>query len=468
MAVLASMGDAEISSKAIAFDNDAILIADKLASSDNVKERRAAKEVLIRAHLNIAQEIAAQPYNNKLQSISEWLNRASGLAEDYIAHDGGSLEWRLLVAQQALGALASFKADKDPAPWVAEAQQAADALMEQFDDQLWQQQIEWEAGVAYFHATQIEHTRMKTAAALRYGQLAIENLAEGAKLRQATPECEQLVGRLYFYIGAVHAIHNLDHEKAVLWYDRAAPLLTAPRPVSELMSPRRDGEELVSMGLSYWKTGQRERALELSKAGTALIEQSVDDKILDKSALAVPYSNLASMFKQQGDASNAAKYAELARSASAAKRANRNMASDGRADHPGAAGQQFATADENGQPADDQPCDAVADYECVELCQQAAEVPRGQRHVGAREAVHRVAAQPVRPADQAHGRGRHALNLFIPLPVSGEGSGEGRLGPSPLNGERLREGCHRPRSAWSSQPFSPDSLSSLRAGRCFY
>jgi hypothetical protein len=331
MARLAGKGDAEISGKAIAFDNEAIEVADQLASSDNVKERRAAKEVLIEAHLNIAQEIAARPYNNKMQSISEWISRASGLAEDYITNDGGGLEWRLLVAQRSLAALSTFKTDKDPAPWIAEAQQAADALMEQFDDQLWQQQIQWQLGEAYFYAAQIEHTRMKTASALRYGQMAIENLAEGAKSRQATPECEQLVGRLYFFIGAVHAIHNMDHEKAVLWYDRAAPLLTSPKPVSELMSPRRDGEELVSMGLSYWQTGQRERALDLTKAGTALIEQAVEDKILDKSSLAVPYGNLAAMFKQQGDASNAAKYAQLARTASTAKRTQRNTSPSTRA-----------------------------------------------------------------------------------------------------------------------------------------
>lgn len=330
MARLAGKGEASIAKKAIAFDNEAIEIADKLATSKIGKERHVAKEVLIQAHLNIAQEIANQPYNKKMDSLSEWFGRASGLAEDYIANDDGSLEWRLYVAQQALAALASFKSAKDPAPWVAEAQKAADQLMKESNDEYWQQRIQWEVGVAYLYATEIEHLRMKTSTALRYGQLSIENLAEGAKSRQAVPECERLVGRLYFYIGAVHAIHNSDHEKAVLWYDRAAPLLTSPKPVSEFTVPRRDGEQLVSMGVSFWQTGQQDRALELTKAGTAMIERAVEDEVLAKSSLAVPYSNLSSMFKAQGDTDDAAKYAQLAKSAGSTKRASRSTQSGAR------------------------------------------------------------------------------------------------------------------------------------------
>ena len=89
-------------SKAISFDNRAIALADTLATSKNVKERRAAKEVLIEAHLAIARQIASNKFNNKLESVSQWIGRASGLAEDMIAHDGGSVELRLLVARKSL------------------------------------------------------------------------------------------------------------------------------------------------------------------------------------------------------------------------------------------------------------------------------------------------------------------------------------------------------------------------------
>ena len=99
MARLASLGDVQIAAKSIPFDTKAIEIADKLATSKNAKERRAAKQLLVDAHLAIAEEVARQAFNNKVDSLSLWIGRASGLAEDYITNDGGSVELRLKVAQ---------------------------------------------------------------------------------------------------------------------------------------------------------------------------------------------------------------------------------------------------------------------------------------------------------------------------------------------------------------------------------
>ena len=43
-------------------------------------------------------------------------------------HDDGSIELRLLIAQRALAALASFRPTLDPSPWVAEAEEAAQEM----------------------------------------------------------------------------------------------------------------------------------------------------------------------------------------------------------------------------------------------------------------------------------------------------------------------------------------------------
>jgi tetratricopeptide (TPR) repeat protein len=313
MAKLATLGDAEISSKAISFDNRAITLADSLATSKNVKERRAAKELLIEAHLAIAKQIAGNAFSNKLESVSQWVGRASGLAEDMIAHDDGSIELRLLVARETLAALANLKPTKDPGPWISEAEQASATLTEQCDDELWRRQIQWELGQAYFQAVRIEHLRLQPASALRYGQLAIENLAEGATKRQSTYESEQLVGKLYFHIGVVHAVEKQDHKTAAQWYDKALPLLTSPRPASELLAPQHDGEELVSMAVSYWQIGEKDHAIDLTLNGIDLAEEAVAGGLLPEKSLAVPYGNLSAMYQQLGSAEDAAKYASLAK-----------------------------------------------------------------------------------------------------------------------------------------------------------
>jgi tetratricopeptide (TPR) repeat protein len=317
MARLASMGDVQIASKAIPFHTRAIEIADHEAISQDAKTRRAAKQLLIESHLAVAEEIARQAFNQKVESLSLWVGRASGLAEEFIANDGGSVELRLMIAQRALAALASFKPTLDPAPWVAEAEESAELLLVKSEEQLWHQRIQWELGIAYLNALRVEHSRRQTDSALRYGQLAVENLAEGALSRQAVHSSEHLVAQLYFHMGAVYAVHQEDHLKAVQWYDKAAPILTGPRPVSELYAPRREGEMLVSIGVTCWQLGQQARALELTRAGANLVELAVEDGILARSSLGVPYSNLATMYEQMGETTNAAKYSQLAKSVAA-------------------------------------------------------------------------------------------------------------------------------------------------------
>jgi tetratricopeptide (TPR) repeat protein len=314
MARLASLGDGEIASKTITFENRAIEAADKLATSNNAKERRAAKQLLVEAHVAIAEEIARQSYNQKVESLNLWVGRASGLAEDFIEKDGGSVELRLFIAQRVLASLASFRPTLDPTPWVTEAEEAAKTLFAQSDDELWQQHVKWELGIAYLNALRVEHTRRQTEAALKYGQDAIDYLSAGAAGRQAVHSSEQLVGQLYFQMGAVYAVHKLDHTKAVQWYDKAAPLLTGQRPASELYAPRREGEMLVSMGVSYWQLGNQTQAIDLTKTGVNLVEAAVENGVLSKSTLTVPYGNLATMYQQLGDDTSAAKYSDLAKS----------------------------------------------------------------------------------------------------------------------------------------------------------
>jgi tetratricopeptide (TPR) repeat protein len=314
MGCLASLGDMEIASKAIGFHTRAIEVADPLATSTVTKERRAAKQMLVEAHLAIAEEIARQAYQEKVENLGLWIGRASGIAEEFITHDEGSIELRLLIAQRALAALGSFRPTLDPGPWVDEADEAAQALFKQSDDALWQAHVQWELGLAYLSALRVEHVRRETENALLYGNRAVNYLSQGAKTRQAVHSSEQLIGQLYFQIGAVQAVHQMNHEKAAEWYAKAEPLLTAPLPKSELFAPRREGEMLVSMGVTYWALGDKDRAVTLTQHGVGLVEAAVKAGILARSTLGVPYGNLATMYEKLGETSNAAKYSDLARS----------------------------------------------------------------------------------------------------------------------------------------------------------
>ena len=65
------------------------------------------------------------------------------------------------------------------------------------------------------------------------------------------------------------------------------------------------GEQLVSVGISLWETGRRNTAVSVTEEGTSLIAQAVEDGMVKKSALSVPYQNLAEMHRQLGNTDEA-------------------------------------------------------------------------------------------------------------------------------------------------------------------
>ena len=315
MGRLASKGESAIASKAIGFHTMAIDVADTLATSVDSRERHTAKRILIESHLAVASEIARRKYARKMEIVAQWIARASGLAEQMIETDNGSLELRLIVAREALATLASLKPTKDPAPFIKEAETTASQLLADSDDALFRSRVQWKLGEAYFHALRVEHTRQNADSGIEYGERAIRNLQASAVVGDLRPEAEMLVGRLYFHIGAAYAVHKQNHEEAVDWYEKAYPLMTSGGPKSELLVPRRKGEALVSMAVSYWTVGQRDRGLELTDDGSQLMEAAVAAGVLEESALTVPYGNLSKMHKRLGNRSQSIEFAKLARGA---------------------------------------------------------------------------------------------------------------------------------------------------------
>ncbi|MCA9238905.1 MAG: hypothetical protein KDA37_01845, partial [Planctomycetales bacterium] len=312
MGRLASLGEASIADKAIGFHTTAIALADKLATSPDDTTRRQAKLLLIDSHLEVAIEISRRSYDNKNDVVAQWIGRASGFAEEMIANEDGALELRLLVSTKALEALANFKPSRDPAPFVKEAGETATAILAGTDDKLQEHKAHWELGKAYFNALRVAHSRREADRAIEYGEKAIDHLAAGAESADDRPAAEALVGRLYFHIGAVYAVHKQDHKSAVQWYDRAQEMLIPAAPKTELVIPRQLGESLVSMGVSYWDQDQQDKAVQLTLRGAEIMNRAVTAGVLDKAALGVPYGNLATMYRKQGNTPEAAKYAELA------------------------------------------------------------------------------------------------------------------------------------------------------------
>ncbi len=297
--------------KALNSHMTAISEADPLVASPHPAIRLAAMEVLVDAHLGAAHDIAWGEWENKEVAVDTWLGRASAFAEGMIEAEsaGPSLQFR--VATRALASCVGTRGKTDPTPWIESAVAAGQKMIDSVDDPSQKNGIAWDFGLALYDAVQVYQMRNEQDLALRTGQTAIEMLEQGKEDDLKSADAH-LLARLYFRLGTIYAVSQSDHEIAVEWFDKALPLFqqasdeVAPHEIARL------GETLVSMGVSYWEIGDRDRGLELTETGVELIESAVEARFVQKSVLEVPYSNLATMHRQLGQADKAEKYLRMA------------------------------------------------------------------------------------------------------------------------------------------------------------
>jgi tetratricopeptide (TPR) repeat protein len=300
MGMLAALGSIEVQERAVPLHNKAIELADQLAVSEDQTVRLTATQLLIGAHLAVAERISVGDWKDKDKVVAQWISRASALSEELIESGEADVSLRLQVALSALAAGAKLDPPIDPHMWIVEAEQAATELTTDSADKLAKAVIEWQLGLAYCYATEISHRRGESDDALKYGDLAVAALTAAAPSRQETPDANFVLGRVYFQIGAVHAVHLSDHVTACQWYDRAIEPLSKPVPMTSLATPGLHGDALVSMGVSYWENGDRDRAYELTTAGVELVEQGINEGLLPADALETPRNNFLAMSRALG------------------------------------------------------------------------------------------------------------------------------------------------------------------------
>lgn len=293
--------------RAIEYHTQAIKAADPLAVNRHPAIRLAAKEVLIDAHLGAAHDIAWGNWNEQDLAVTRWLDRAAAFAEEYVENDGGSVEHRFRVAHRALAASIGLEGVLDPTEWADAALGSGQELLASINDDAQKRRTQWQLGLALYDAVQAYQMRSEHDLAFRYGQNAVKYLEQGI-LGNTGPAENYLLGRLYFRLGAIQAVGEGNHQIAINWFDKASVLF---EQVADRIAPQeagRLGDTFISMSVSYWEVGQHQRALNLTGRGVDLIEFGVNEGSLDRSALEVPYGNLAIMHRRLGQDSQADKY----------------------------------------------------------------------------------------------------------------------------------------------------------------
>ncbi len=298
----------------------AIAIAKELANSNEFEIRRAAKRVLIDAHLAIAQNVAAGDWQRKPEVTKKWLARAGLLVDDYQESERGGPEWKFLLARMTLQANAQLNGPYEPTETTEAAIELGRKIIAESKDLVYKQLVERQLGMALLDAARVEQARGNSDEALRYGQTAVTLLEGVFADRQKLPSEQAILGQLYFLMGTLQAVSQKDYREAVSWFDKSRPILALEGIEKILPDAGLRGEMLVGMGVSYWENGNRDDAVAITLAGSKLMQQAVKAKQLDLRAMAVPFGNLARMHQALGDTKKATDYAELAKKVEATSR----------------------------------------------------------------------------------------------------------------------------------------------------
>ncbi len=291
-----------------------IEMASQLVNDPRFEVRRRAKEILIDTHLAVARDISLGEYDRQDQVVPKWLSRASALVDEYVERDDGDPSLRLSVYRQMLATAGDLRAEGSPESLIRKMVTSGRKQIEAAIDLHHQSRLEWLLGTGLAEAVRLQRVRGEQADALQLADDALVLFQQSAERRQSTPEQRHTVGRLYFHVGSLHAVHRKDHDEAVSWYRKAEPLLDDEVPQATLADAGTYGEMFVSMGVSYWQTGQRTTAIDLTERGTDILQRAVVDGLLDPTALGIPYSNLATMHQKTGNDEDARAFAELASS----------------------------------------------------------------------------------------------------------------------------------------------------------
>jgi tetratricopeptide (TPR) repeat protein len=289
----------------------AIKLAIPLSISENFAARRAAKLVLVEAHLGMAKCIVRGTWKGKTEVAPKWLARAEQYAREFAESERGEQLLRLRTARKSLAVQAALRADLDPTAIANIALAESKRLLEEDRDPYFLRQAAWELGQSIYDAARAEQVRGKPDRALDYLVRAIPPLEQDLAHREGTEEEKYLLGRLYYVGGSVQALAKHKHEEAIVWFDKAAPLLAAAKPAAA-DEKGAHGERLISMGVSYWETGSREEAVRLTKLGVVWVEEAVTEGTMPREALVIPYGNLANMCQALGHEAQAQEYAALA------------------------------------------------------------------------------------------------------------------------------------------------------------
>lgn len=303
--------------KAVEHFGTAIRTSSPLLEGKTDSMRKAARDVILDAHLGTALAIARGTWQQKARVIPKWITRSETVVEQFEATGEEKHLLELQLCRGVLAVTAGSTESVDPLPWVKRLLQVRASLDSTTGDPWRRRQIDWEVGLGLSDALVAAQKRGDSDDMLENSTLTAAYLERGAQLRQLTTGERKKVGDLMFQIGVLHGLQQGDHATAITWFERVLPLWEGNAAFARDGELGRLGESYVSMAISFWQADRRDDAVTLCRKGVDIMVEAVEQRQLPEQSLAVAYGNLSTMYAEQGDNDASRSYADLASRAEA-------------------------------------------------------------------------------------------------------------------------------------------------------
>lgn len=283
-----------------------------LIQDETSETRVLAKKLILRAYLSLAQDIVKKPWPvpEDREKGFLWIDAASDIANSLVRDENLSSDFLLELCLGAALAGLEIPESKKSDPYLDKIPALGEILSKNCGDPLNLQAVFWRCGQALFGAFQIADMRGENGRAMAFAQESLHYLE---------PFCDETPQKVYDALGPVDYDFGLFfsgreqlRQESFDCFERAILMIDASLGRIDPTEKGENGIRLVNIGKAFWLDGQRQRGLELSTRGTALIEEAVGQAAFEEDELIVPLRNTALMCRKLGQTEEAQRYTDQA------------------------------------------------------------------------------------------------------------------------------------------------------------
>ncbi len=279
--------------------------------SEEGEIRILMKQYGIKAYIAIALDYAEMNKDNlqEKDNVFHSLNSASSLADNLIKKEGTDQIplWEVCLAAAKVGV--NTPSLKELNPYFLTLKRLSNGFIKGKEKAtLPLYAIRWRSGQAFINAMNVYEKLQNYHQAIQVGEKAVECFEPF--LKQSKDGYFQVyAGDFMYRIGNLY-YNEIDNKMdAYKWFDKT---FTAYTSVSSVLNPdesMRIGMCLIKMGNRYWNDNKKERAPEITLQAIPMLQRAYDEGLIEGPDLAVPFTNLAMMYKNLGKIELAKKYA---------------------------------------------------------------------------------------------------------------------------------------------------------------